>query len=165
MTKKSEKNLQGSKKSSTFATGNQKQVFFEICSAQPCNAFKPHEAMSIREMLIHTQRGQRLDVDVRFREEGIPDNMYRAEFEIRKDAFGNEIQVMKPDIEEDTFDHTPPDGLQDVVDVIRYQEELNERKEELKRKRQKREEEAKPSPASAPTQEEKKKPQETKTDE
>ena len=137
MTKKSEKNLQGSKKSSTFAPGNQKQLFFEICSAQPCNAFKPHEAMSIREMLIRTQRGQRLDVDVRFREEGIPDNMYKAEFETRKDAFGNDVQVMKPDTQEDTFDHTPPDGLQDIVDVIRYQEDLNERREALKAKHKK----------------------------
>lgn len=164
MTKKIENNLQGSKKSSTFATGNQKQVFFEICSAQPCKAFKPHEAMSIRDMLIRTQRGQRLDVDVRFREEGIPDNMYKAEFETRKDTFGNDVQVMKPDTEEDTFDHTPPDGLQDIVDVIRYQEDLNERKEELKRKRQKREEESKPN-LRTPTSDTNKLSEETKKDE
>lgn len=124
-----------SKKSNTFAAEKPK-VFFEICSATPCDKFKPHEAMSIREMLIRTERGQRLDVHTRFRAEGIPDNMYQAQF----DHEGKLI----PDKLEDTFDHTPPDGVNDIVDVIRYQEELNERREEL-RKRVK----AKPS-ANAP---------------
>lgn len=137
MTKKSDKNLQGSKKSSTFAPGivqdkspDKSQVVFEVCSATPCDAWKPKEAMSIREMLIRTDRGQRLDVHTRFRAEGIPDNMYQAKF----DAQGR----MLPDEMEETFDHTPPDDVADIVDVIRLQEETDRRKEELRQRRSKK---------------------------
>lgn len=158
MTKKSQKNLQDPKNSSIFASEiaqDKSHVVFEVCSATPCKSWKPQEAMSIRDMLVRTERGQRLDVHTRFRAEGIPDNMYQAKF----DAQGR----MLPDDLEETFDHTPPDEVNDIVDVIRYNEELNERKEELKNKRQKREE-AKPSPAAPPL-EFKEKPQETKKDE
>lgn len=130
MTKKSQKNLQDPKNSSIFAPGieeGKSPVVFEICSATPCSAWKPKEAMSIREMLIRTERGQRLDVHTRFRAEGIPDNMYQAKF----DAQGR----MLPDSQEDTFDHTPPDDVNDIVDVIRLQEETNLRKEELRKRR------------------------------
>lgn len=132
MTKKIQKNLQDSKKSSIFAAEKAQDVpkmVFEVCSATPCNAWKPKEAMSIREMLIRTQKGQRLDVNTRFRAEGIPDNMYQAKY----DAQGRIL----PDDHEDTFDHTPPDGVADIVDVIRLQEETNQRKEELKRRSKK----------------------------
>ena len=158
MTKKVKKVLQDTNKSSTFAPGiakDKSEVVFEVCSSVPCNKWKPKEAMSIREMLVRTERGQRIDVHTRFRAEGIPDNMYQAKF----DAQGR----MLPDDHEETFDHTPPDGVADIVDLIRYNEELNERKEELKKKRQKREE-AKPSPAAPPV-ETKDKSQETKKDE
>jgi len=130
MTKKSKKNLQDPKNSSIFAPGieeGKSPVVFEKCSATPCQAWKPKEAMSIREMLIRTERGQRLDVHTRFRAEGIPDNMYQAKF----DAQGR----MLPDENEETFDHTPPDDVNDIVDVIRLQEETNQRKEELRKRR------------------------------
>lgn len=130
MTKKSQKNLQDPKNSSIFAPGieqGESPVVFENCSATPCDAWKPKEAMSIREMLIRTERGQRLDVHTRFRAEGIPDNMYHAQF----DAQGR----MLPDQNEETFDHTPPDDVYDIVDVIRIQEETNQRKEELRKRR------------------------------
>lgn len=139
MTKKSQKNLQDSKKSSIFAPAKAQDVqqdvlkmVFEECSATPCDKWKPEEAMSIREMLIRTQRGQRLDVHTRFREEGIPDNMYQAKF----DAEGR----MLPDENEESFEHTPPDDVYDIVDVIRLQEETNNRKEGLKQKLQKQNE-------------------------
>lgn len=130
MTKKSQKNLQDPKKSSIFApeiAQDKSKVVFEVCSATPCNSWKPKEAMGIREMLIRTERGQRLDVHTRFRAEGIPDNMYQAKF----DAQGR----MLPDELEETFDHTPPDDVADIVDVIRIQEETNQRKEELRKRR------------------------------
>lgn len=141
MTKKIEKNLQDSKKSSIFAA----EMVFEKCSATPCDAWKPKEAMSIREMLIRTQKGQRLDVNTRFRAEGIPDNMYQAKY----DAQGRIL----PDDHEDTFDHTPPDGVADIVDVIRLQEETNQRKEELKRRSKKtiaNADDSAPTPKKAP---------------
>lgn len=125
MTKKTKKDLQDPKKSSIFAPEKTK-VVFEVCSATPCKSWKPKEAMSIREMLIRTERGQRIDVHTRFRAEGIPDNMYQAKY----DAQGRIL----PDELEDTFDHTPPDGVADIVDVIRLQEETNQRKEELRKR-------------------------------
>lgn len=159
MTKKSKKNLQDPNKNSIFAaekpTNKQillpdgRPVILEKCSAQVCVSYKPNEAMSIRDMLIRSQRGQRLDINCRFRDEGIPDNMYQAEFETRKDAYGNEVQVMKPDINEDSFESAPPDGINDIVDVLRYQEELNARIEELNEKARKRKEAAKENPAES----------------
>lgn len=138
MTEKNTKNLQDSKKSCNFATdlGNRK-VFLEICSPEPCSAWKPKEAMSIRDMLVRTDRGQRLDVNARFRAEGIPDNMYMAEYEDVRLPDGSIEKRMKRDNLEDKFEHTPPDDLNDIVDVIRYQENLNARKAELKDKHKK----------------------------
>lgn len=138
MTEKLPKNLQDSNKSSIFAPEIAQDVpkmVFEVCSATPCDKWKPMEAMGIREMLIRSERGQRLDVHTRFRAEGIPDNMYQAKY----DAKG----CILPDENEETFDHTPPDGVDDIVDVIRLQEETNNRKEELRKKRKKSEEESK----------------------
>lgn len=138
MTKKSQKNLQDSNKSSIFAPGiakDKSRVVFEKCSSVPCNVWKPQEAMSIREMLIRTERGQRLDVHTRFRAEGIPDNMYYAEYEEVRLPDGTIEKRIKRDTLEDTFDHTPPDGVNDIVDVIRLQEETNARKDELLKKR------------------------------
>lgn len=130
MTKKSQKDLQDPKNSSIFAPGiakDKSEVVFEVCSSVPCDKWKPKEAMSIREMLVRTERGQRIDVHTRFRSEGIPDNMYQAKF----DAQGR----MLPDDQEETFDHTPPDDVCDIVDVIRLQEETDHRKEELRKRR------------------------------
>lgn len=138
MTKKIQKNLQDPKNSSIFAPEIEKgmsPVVFEICSATPCSVWKPKEAMSIREMLIRSERGQRLDVHTRFRAEGIPDNMYMAEFEDVRLPNGEIVKRMKRDTKEDTFDHTPPDDVNDIVDVIRIQEETNQRKEELRKRR------------------------------
>lgn len=137
MTKKLQKNLQDPKKSSIFAADISKMVF-EKCSEVPCDVWKPKEAMSIREMLIRSERGQRLDVHSRFRAEGIPDNMYMAEFEDVRLPNGEIVKQMKPDKLEDTFDHTPPEGVVDIVDVLRLQEETNARKEELRKRRSKK---------------------------
>lgn len=130
MTKKVKKNLQDPNKSSIFAPGiakDKSRVVFEECSKTPCKAWKPKEAMSIRDMLIRSERGQRIDVHTRFRAEGIPDNMYQAKY----DAQGRIL----PDDHEDTFDHTPPDGVADIVDVIRLHEETNQRKAELRKRK------------------------------
>lgn len=138
MTKKVEKNLQDSEKDRIFAaelSNTPKKIYgvtnfemvFEKGSKDVVEAFVPGEAMSIRDMLIRTERGQRLNVHTRFRAEGIPDNMYMAKYD--KDG------KMLPDPEEDTFAHTPPEGMNDVVDVLRFQEELSERKEALKQRR------------------------------
>lgn len=123
-----------SKKSSTFAAeSNKPQIMvvtpatynpiYERVSSIPCDALVPNEAMSIREMLERTSRGQRIDVHTRFRADGIPDNMYRQEF----DADGQPL----PDKFSETFDHTPPHGMNDIVDVQNYSEEVAERKKAL----------------------------------
>lgn len=114
--------------------------------------------MSVREMLVRTQRGQRIDVHTRFRAEGIPDNMYMAEYEEVRNQNGEIEKRMKPDLQAETFDHTPPDGVADIVDIIRLQEETNERKAEMKRKREQRKPNVSPQakPGEDPT-----KPQET----
>lgn len=130
-----------SKKVVNFAPENGK-VIFEVASQEPCKSWKPQEAMSIRDMLIRTERGQRLDVHTRFRAEGIPDNMYPMEFD--------EQGRMKPDLQEDGFEHTPPDDINDITDVIRYQEELSARKEELKGRRKKKTVANADEPAPAP---------------
>lgn len=134
MIKKTKKDLQDPKKSSIFAS-EKSIVVFEKCSKTPCKLWKPKEAMTIREMLIRSERGQRLDVHTRFRAEGIPDNMYFAEYEDVQLPDGTIEKRVKRDTQEDTFDHTPPDDVADIVDVIRLQEETNARKEELKKKR------------------------------
>lgn len=138
MTKKVKNNLQDSEKDRIFAAKllnqpkkvygvNNFEMIFEKGSDSSVEAFQPGEAMSIRDMLIRTERGQRLNVHTRFRAEGIPDNMYMAQYD--KDG------KLLPDKEEDTFAHTPPEGMNDVVDVLRFQEELNERKEALRQRK------------------------------
>ena len=148
--KKSAKNLEVTKKSSNFAPGialDKSRMVFEKCSSVPAKSWKPGEAMSIREMLIRSERGQRLGVNTRFRAENIPDNMYPMEFERVKDQNGNLQVVPKHDDKEDTFDHTPPDGVNDIVDILRLQEEMNERKAALKRSKSAK------KPQEAPSQE------------
>lgn len=110
-----------------FITAAQYKPIFESASSTPCEAFTPGEAMSIREMLERTDRGQRLDVHTRFRKEGIPDNMYFGQFD--KDG------KLLPDPGEDTFAHTPPSDMNDIVDVQAYEQALKERKNELQKKR------------------------------
>ena len=136
MTKNSKKNLQDTKKSSTFAT--EKRPVFEIVSSEPCSVWKPKEAMSIREMLIRTERGQRIDVHTRFRSENIPDNMYFAEYENVRMPDGSIEKRVKHDDLEDSFDHTPPDGVVDIVDVMNLQEETKQRKEEFRKNHEKK---------------------------
>lgn len=138
MTKKVKKDLQDSKNSSIFAAKldcrpakvynvNNFEMVFERSSDKAVEAFQPGEALSIREMLVRTERGQRINVHTRFRAENIPDNMYYAQY----DQNGNII----PDKEEDTFAHTPPDGMNDITDVMQYSEELQERKRQLKQRK------------------------------
>lgn len=119
-----------SKKDSTFAAKNKPQIrmitqetycpVYEVTSSVPCDALVHNEAMSIREMLERTSRGQRLNVHTRMRADGLPDNMYRQEF----DAEGNPVK----DKDGETFAHTPPDGVVDIVDVQRVSEELAARR-------------------------------------
>lgn len=126
-----------SKKDSTFAAENKPQVqmitqetyrpVFEVTSSVPCDALVPNEAMSIREMLERTSRGQRLNVHTRMRSDGLPDNMYRQEF----DAAGNPVK----DKDGETFAHTPPAGVVDIVDVQRVSDELAARRAALNEKK------------------------------
>ena len=122
MTKKVEKNLQDSKKSSIFApqmdpiTPHTYKIVYESESAVPCEAVTPGEALTIREMFERTQRGQRLDVHTRMRTDDCPDNMYRMQTDPKTGA------PIDPDGE--TFEHTPPDGMNDIVDVMRHSEEI-----------------------------------------
>lgn len=148
MTKKVKKDLQDSKNSSIFAAENGKRVFvtpltyriiLEQSSSVPCEALKPNEAMGIREMLQRTERGQRLNVHTRMRNDDCPDNMYHMEF--------NPDGTMKPDPLGETIDHTPPGDINDIVDVQRYQEELAARKQALKDKYKKK---VASAPESAP---------------
>ena len=148
MTKKIKKDLQDPKNSSIFAPENVKRLFvtpltyrpiLERSSSKPCEALKPNEAMGIREMLERTERGQRLNVHTRMRNDDCPDNMYHMEF--------NPDGTLKPDNLEDTFAHTPPGDINDIVDVQRYQEELAARKEALKDKYKKK---VASAPKSAP---------------
>lgn len=138
--KNDKKNLEVSKKSSTFVPGltiyshNCFPLVFEKSSSKPTPNLVPNEAVSIRELLIRTQRGQRLNVHTRMRTDDCPDNMYRAEYE--KDPQTGEIR-MKADPLEETIDHTPPSGMHDIVDVQRYSDELAERKQALLEKRKK----------------------------
>lgn len=141
--KNDKKKLVDPKKSVTFAAQFDKTNFtmvFEKSSPKPCDAWKPKEALSIREMLIRSERGQILDVHTRFRAENIPDNMYAMELDER----GN----IKPDKFEETFDHTPPDDVNDITDLMRYSEEIAQRKKDLIERRKKSVANA---PKSAPT--------------
>lgn len=162
-----------SKKSSTFAAKMKLQEFNhlnyvpvkEVTSKQPCEAWKPKEALSVREMLIRSERGQRLDVHTRFRAEGIPDNMYPFEYEV--DPRTGEVKrdpqtgdpIVKRDILEDTFDHTPPDGINDITDLEAYSEEIAARKRLLQEKRKKAVANAKkPDPTPKPEEKPKESP-------
>ena len=148
MTKKVKKDLQDSKNSSIFAPGNDKRVFvtpltycliLEQSSSVPCEALKPNEAMGIREMLLRTERGQRLNVHTRMRNDDCPDNMYHMEF--------NPDGTVKPDSYGESIVHTPPDDINDIVDLQRYQEELAAQKKALKDKYKKK---VASAPESAP---------------
>lgn len=147
-----------SKKSSTFAAENKSRMKFYLCidapqvrekaSSVPCPDLVPNEAMSIKEMLIRTERGQRLDVNTRMRSENIPDNFYTLE-ELGKFAGGKydlnnadehvrdrEIARMLQDAGE-CFENTPPGDIMDRVDVLRYEESIKERKREFEERRKK----------------------------
>lgn len=135
MTKNIKKNLQDPKKSSIFApqmdpiTPYTYKIVYESASAVPCDAVTPGEALTIREMFDRTQRGQRLDVHTRMRTDDCPDNMYRMQTDPKTgepiDPYG------------ESFEHTPPDGMNDIVDIQHYSEEIAERKRTLERKRKK----------------------------
>lgn len=159
--KNDKKNLEVSKKSCTFVPGltiyshNCFPLILEKSSSTPTPNLVPNEAVSIRELLIRTQRGQRLDVHTRMRTDDCPDNMYRAEYE--QDPQTGELRV-KPDPFEETIDHTPPSGMLDIVDVQRYSEEIAERKKALLEKRKK-------GVASAQSSAPAKKPEEQKPEE
>lgn len=95
-----------------------------------------HEALSIREILVRSSRGQRLNVHERYRAEGIPDDMYP------------EDQLEKVN---ETIHDVPPDNINDIVDVFAYQEELERRKAALKEQPKKNsQEKPKGSPAPKP---------------
>lgn len=141
--KNDKKNLEDPKKSVTFAPGiaQDRQIFapwnapviLEKASSVPTENLVPNEALSLRDLFDRTQRGQRLGVNTRMRTDDCPDNMYRMEYE--KDPQTGEMRV-KADPYEETFDHVPPEGMNDIVDVQRYSEEIAERKKALQEKRQ-----------------------------
>lgn len=137
--KNDKENLQDSNIIATFAPGIRfltpftAPPIFEISSPQPTPYLVPNEALGLRDLFDRTQRGQRLGVHTRMRTDDCPDNMYRMEYEI--DPKTGE-PVPKRDPYEETLDHVPPSGINDIVDVQAYSEELAERKRELQAKRQ-----------------------------
>lgn len=159
--KNDKKNLVVSEKSATFAPGKvitpgTYEPIFEKASATPTDKLVPNEALGLREMFDRTQRGQRLNVHTRMRTDDCPDNMYRAEYE--RDPVTGEVRAKKDQFEE-TFDHVPPGDMNDITDVLRFSEEIADRKKELQEKRRKDIANAKKSePAKEP--EEKKEPRE-----
>lgn len=120
--KKIEKDLAESNKCDTFAQKMSKMTFktefnfvpvFEKVSPDPVDNLVPNEALSIREILVRSSRGQRVKTNVRYRSEGIPDNMY-SEAEVEK--------------HHETIEMTPPDDINDIVDVMRLKDENDQRK-------------------------------------
>lgn len=117
-------NLVVSEKSITFAPKfithfSYKPVFESVDDKKNPNLVA-HEALSIREILVRSSRGQRLNLHERMRAEGIPDDMYPE----------NEL----PKVNE-TLHDAPPDGINDIVDVHVYAEKVKARKEALERKK------------------------------
>lgn len=114
----------------------------EKCSNKPIDELVPGEAMSIKEMLIRTERGQRLNVHQRMNG-NFPDNMYPVDFlrdangRIVTDKEGNPIEH---DYQAETFENTPPDDIHDIVDVQRFREEHEERKKAYKARLKKQDE-------------------------
>lgn len=100
----------------TIYTPRNYEPIFEISSPNPTADVVPKEALSIREMLVRTDRGQRLDVHTRMRSENCPDNMYPE----------SEVDQLH-----ESFDDVPPDGMLDRVDVDAYKDELAERRRTL----------------------------------
>lgn len=126
-----------------FYIGQTAPLILEKASAVPVDTLVPNEAMSVREMLIRTERGQRLDVHTRMRSENIPDNMYTSE-EIQQLA-GKNFDLNDPaQLAEalnkagEKAENTPPDNIHDIVDVLRYSEEQKARRAELKERSAKR---------------------------
>lgn len=166
--KNDNKNLQVSKKSTTFAaekgflTPFIAPVVFEKASSVPTDKLVPNEALGLRDLFDRTQRGQRLDVHTRMRTDDCPDNMYRAEFET--DPNTGETR-MKPDSLEETLDNVPPSQMNDITDVQAYAREVAARKKELQEKRKNDIANARRSaPAQKSEGKETKKPEETKNE-
>lgn len=138
--KKVQTNLEDPKKSCTFVPSfvtpyNYVPIFETVNNAKNPNLV-PHEALSIREILVRSSRGQRLNVHERYRAEGIPDDMYP------------EDQLEKVN---ETIHDAPPDGINDIVDVYAYQEEIARRKAALQERAKKNsQEKPKGSPAPEP---------------
>ena len=85
------KNLEDSKKSIIFAPEFVTQWSYKIVkersNAIPTPELVPNEAVSILELLQRSERGQRLNVSQRKRNEDCPDNMY-SEAELAQFAPG-----------------------------------------------------------------------------
>ena len=141
-----------SKKNTNFAAENGEQIkrslivtpwnyhqILEKCSNKSIEALVPGEAMSIKEMLIRTERGQRLNVHTRMNG-NFPDNMYPVDFlrdengRIVTDKEGNPIEH---DYQAETFENTPPDDINDIVDLQRFKEAHEERKKAFKERQKK----------------------------
>ena len=131
--KKSPENLEESKKRVTFVPDMSNMTSIhrfvtplnyvlvpEHIDSKPDDALKHNEALSIREILVRSSRGQRLNVNTRMRSEGIPDNMYTDD-ELKK-------------IGHESLHDAPPDDINDIVDIYAYQEELEQRKKELQQR-------------------------------
>lgn len=134
-------NNQAAMKPAFFLCINAPQIF-ERASSEPCPALVPNEAMSIKEMLIRTERGQRLDVHTRMRNENCPDDMYTLQ-ELEQMS-GMKYNPDDPSWEQkalakmgEQLENTPPDGIHDIVDVFNYSKEQEQRKRELQERRKK----------------------------
>jgi len=141
-----------SKKKTNFAAENGEQVIRsfivtpanyqqirEKCSNKPIKTLVPGEAMSIKEMLVRTERGQRLNVHMRMNG-NLPDNMYPVDY--LRDEFGRivtdkEGNPIEHDYKAEGFENTPPDDINDIVDVQRFKEAHEERKKAFKERQKK----------------------------
>lgn len=108
---------------SNFVTHFNYKPVFETINDEINPNLVPHEALSIREILVRSSRGQRINVHTRLQPNGRPDDMVPDSEE--------------SDILDETIHDTPPDGIIDIVDVYAFQEELEQRKQALKEKQKK----------------------------
>lgn len=94
----------------------------ERVDEKPDSSFVPNQAIKLSELVARFQRGQRLNVHMT-----TPNEFYATDEEAK--------------LHHEHFDDCPPADLNDIVDVMQYQEELDQRKKDLKDRVKKRKEE------------------------
>lgn len=93
-----------------FFPGNQP---IERVSQKSDPSFVPHQAIKLSELVARFQRGQRLNVHMT-----TPNEFYATDEEVKRNS--------------ERFEDCPPADIHDIVDVMQYQEELDQRKSDLK---------------------------------